>query len=63
MISSPRPSANEPISASPELLNGSTAIQNPAALTGAVISRAPPGADDEDCSKRLNAMSLADWNR
>ena len=45
---------------SPDLLKGSTAIQNLAALIGGTISRASLLPLVEDCSRRLNAMSRAD---
>ena len=45
------------------VLKGSTATQNSAVLIGGAISRAPLVPVGEDCSRRLKAMSLADWNR
>ena len=44
-------------------MKGSTAIGKPEGLAGAATFGALLNSTGEDCSDRLNAMSLADWNR
>src|SRR5262245_712504 len=62
-ISSESPSARAARSAlAPAYLNGSTATDNAAEPAGGVVSRGALDVAGEDCSDRLNAISLADWN-